>query len=424
MSHGRLTDRTALAGPFFRMVAIATIGFYVCTAHLTKGHEADFGKQWLAARLVATGNGGRLFHLPSQRQELERHFAPETIVRGIWRDGIGGPTYPPTFAIVAAPLGWLSPRVAQWTVIQLSLLAMVLTAGLISGMTRGKVPWEHAIVGTICLPSFFFAIGLGQNTAWSLLILVGGLRLLASGRDVYAGLVWGIFAAKPTWGVAVVWLPLALGRPRVFWGMALSAAALFLATLPICGIQSWIDWLSVAQRTEQFYQSIPRWTGLSRDLPGLLRRASPGPLTELLGWCLVLAVVILSIRAWREGGGRSSLVPLQGPSAVALLAGVVLSCPRFMFYDVTLAAPAFLVAFSEWSRMERTAKWSLAGLFSLFALGSGYAYWNWSMLGPPVETVAVLGLWLWALARVGTAATDRAEAHERTIGTAAIPNRG
>src|SRR5262245_2053206 len=114
-----------------RLIAIALVAFYASTAHLTRGHEADFGKQWLAARLVAIGQGKNLFDLGVQRAELERHYSPDVIDRGIWREGIGGPTYPPPLAVLLAPLGWLPPSWAQWTLVQLSLLAVIVATRLV-----------------------------------------------------------------------------------------------------------------------------------------------------------------------------------------------------------------------------------------------------------------------------------------------------
>ena len=55
------TDRQSGWRTVARLGAVVAVVFYMATAHLTRGHEADFGKQWLAARLVATGEGKRLF---------------------------------------------------------------------------------------------------------------------------------------------------------------------------------------------------------------------------------------------------------------------------------------------------------------------------------------------------------------------------
>jgi hypothetical protein len=396
-----------------RVAALAAIAFYAGTAHLTRGHEADFGKQWLAARLVATGQGRQLFDFNVQRAELQRHYSSAVIDSGIWREGIGGPTYPPTLAVVFAPLGWLSPSAAQWVVVELSLVAIIMTAFLIARMTAGAIPWEIGTLAALTFTPFFLAVGLGQNTAFSLLIVTAGWALLAGGRDVWAGVAWGLFAIKPTWGVAVVWIPLVLARPRAYLGMCGAAAGLAIATLPACGIDSWLSWLSVARETEHVYQTWPRWTLLSRDLPGLLRRFDQGALVEFAGWAIVVGVVGITGWAWWRGRVRwvradsdwcvsANLThpPYEstGPRATAVLAAIVLSCPRFMFYDLTLAVLPALVALSGWKRLAPCSRTLLAAAVATIWCGACSSYLLWSMMGPPVETLGVLGLWAWAVA--------------------------
>src|SRR5262245_5496370 len=108
------------------LVAIGAAVFYIVSAPQTRGHAADFGKQWLAARMVASGQGRHLFDLERQRSELERFLPVDVIDHGVWRPEIGGPTYPPTFAVTIAPLGFLTPRHAQTFIVWLSIpLALI-----------------------------------------------------------------------------------------------------------------------------------------------------------------------------------------------------------------------------------------------------------------------------------------------------------
>jgi hypothetical protein len=381
-----------------RAAALAAVAFYVLTARFTKGHEADFGKQWLAARLVATGQGAKLFDQSTQRAELERHYTTEVIDRGIWREGIGGPTYPPTFAVVFAPLGWLTPAAAQWVVVQISVLMVIVAARWMSRMTDGRITTESAALATLCLPSFFLAVGVGQNSAVSLAIFVAGFALLSERRDFAAGLVWGLFAMKPTWGFAIAWIPAVTLRPRAYLGMATSAAALVALTIPICGIHSWFDWLAVARQTELFYHELPRWTALSRDLPGLIRRVSEGSWVEITGWAVVGLVIAATAKAWWARGTRGQIIESSGHQTVALLSAAVLSCPRFMFYDMTLAVVPFLLALGGWNQLQIASRWLLASLAGLLWLGTAFSYAQSAMLGLPLDTLALLLLWLWAIA--------------------------
>ncbi len=391
-------NRTSAINLAVRFGALVAIGFYVGTAHLTRGHEADFGKQWLAARLVATGQGKCLFDLDVQRAELEKHFDREVIDHGIWREGIGGPTYPPTLGVGFSPLGWLAPRWAQWVLVEISVLAVLLAAWQLSRTAARGVTWELCVLATLSFPGFFLAMGVGQNSALSLAVFVAGWTLLARDREFAAGAVWGLFAIKPTWGLAVAWLPAAVGRPRAYLGMVCSSLALVVLTLPFCGLDAWFDWLTVARSTEHFYQTLPRWTDLSRDLPGLLRRIDQGNAVEIAGWATVLLVLFVTTWMWR----RQRLTRIHHAASAGtamLLAGAILTCPRFMFYDMTLAVVPFLIALGGWRDMTTKSRWVFGFLCGLLWIGTAYCYLNWTMVGPPLDTLALLGLWVWSISQ-------------------------
>jgi hypothetical protein len=387
------------------VAAIAALVFYAATAHLTRGHEADFGKQWLAMRLVAMGQARSLYDPVVQRAELDRHFSREVIERGIWREGIGGPTYPPTFAVLLAPLGLLPPAWAQWLVVELSLVAVLLSAWSVYRLSNGGLDYGLAVLMALVSPNFFLAIGLGQNSAFSLAVLAIGWSLLARQRDLLAGAVWGIFALKPTWGLAIVWLPAAVRRPRAYIGMALSAGLLALLTLPVCGLGVWLEWLRVAGQTERYYQALPRWIALSRDVPGVLRRFGQGEPVELAGYAVLVLIGTVTVWTWRATESRGRMDSC-GPRAVALLAGCILTCPRFMFYDLTLAILPAWLGLAAWRELGTRGRWMLGSLLALFWVGAAVAYTRWQMLGPPLDTWALGALWAWAIVESHAARMD------------------
>src|SRR5581483_2105983 len=107
----------------------------------------------------------------------------------------------------------------------------------------------------------------------SLAVLALGWALAVRGRDTAGGLVWGLLAFKPVWGAAFVLAPLLMRRWRFCLAMALTGAALCLATLPFVGVQAWFDWLAVGKEAAALYNVNEKWINLSRDLQGLPRRA-------------------------------------------------------------------------------------------------------------------------------------------------------
>lgn len=388
MNFPRLITQFALAAAVVALVAV-----YVAAAPQTRGHEADFGKQWIAARLVASGQCRNLYDHETQRAELAKHFHPE-VIQKIWREGVGATTYPPTLAVFYAPLGWLSPHGAQIVIVELSTALVLAAAFVISRITGGRIRWAVAVLAILTLPSFALAVGLGQNSALSLLIFATGWWLLARGRSILGGLVWGFFALKPTLGIGVAALPAIVGQPLAYGGMLASSAALIGLTLSFCGLRPWVEWLQVARLTERLYETLPRWRYLSRDLPGLFRRLDQGAEVELLGIAAILLVLVVTVWAWRR---RRNGTGATGVGVVVLLAGAILLMPRFMYYDVTLAVVPALVALSFWGTLAPFSRLVLLLLLALIWIGSGYSFVRWYMFGPPLETFGLVGLWLWAV---------------------------
>lgn len=173
--------------------------------------------------------------------------------------------------------------------------------------------------------------------------------------------------------------------------MFLSAAALSLLTLPFCGIDAWISWFEVAHRVESGYAEVLKWEWMRRDLTGLMNQCF-GPTHPLLGWIAMTAVVVVTATAWR----RSASHPHHPARDALILSAIVLSCPRFMYYDIVMATPAMLVALSGWNDLAKGARIVLSALilayFAAWPLGFGVWPWFW-----PVETASILGVWLWCL---------------------------
>lgn len=390
------TDDRRTRGPWrtslTHLAAVAAVTFYAVTAHHTRGHEADFGKQWLAARLVVTGQGRQLYDLDRQRAEMRKHYS-ERIIDLLWVPGIGIPTYPPVQALLYAPLGALSPSRAQWVVVQISLLAVVLTGLCVRRMTAGAISCSAVVLAILLLPAFLFTVGLGQNSAVSLAIVAGGWSLLGTGRGFWAGALWGLLVYKPPWLLAVAWVPAVVARPRAYVGLALTSAVLITATLPFCGVESWIAWVELGERIESGYGSLPKWIWYRRDLTGLVRHTVSDDHAVLLGGIGIAGIVLVTTWTWRRGSGQFQTA---GARAAAVVSAVVLTCPRFMFYDITLAALPSFLALSDWKQLGRLSRACLVGMLAAIWGGPllGYGTWPWFW---PVETAGLVGLWIWSV---------------------------
>jgi hypothetical protein len=206
---------------------------------------------------------------------------------------IEGPLYPPTAGLLFMPLGLMPPKAAHIVANVLYLQMVVLCGWLLALITDRRLVWGEATLLILAFPNTYQTILLGQNSVLSLTILLGGWALLVRGRPMLAGLVWGLFAYKPVFAVALLLVPVALLQLRLLAGMAAGGGLMVALTLPFTGvaglerfwqgrtpptyenaheINPWERWLIVGQHATLMYSYDRNWIWMSRDLRGLARR--------------------------------------------------------------------------------------------------------------------------------------------------------
>ncbi len=361
---------------------------------------------------------------------------------------IGGALYPPVHALLYAPLGLLPPRVA-YRVMQGFVLSMVFFAGWVAQrLTERRVWMPVAAVFVMMFPGFAGCVGLGQNGSISMTIVLLGWWQLTRGREVSAGICWGLLAYKPVWALAFLLVPLLLGRWRMAVSMAGMGLTLIVLTLPFVGWEAWRDWLQVGQAAAQEYRRQENWIILSRDLLCLPRRwllafedqvakdlvwrrdsvssvtADPldapwdHPLLSLLGWGLWTAVLSTTLvvvwRRWPRRGERTELFP-----SFALMGGFF-SCYHFLYYDFVVAAVPVLLLFSRprrylpplrglwrttaarWKRSDGSSRWAYFRnafppllLFLIIVVPAVSCIRDKTFHFPPFDTFGLLALWAW-----------------------------
>jgi alpha-1,2-mannosyltransferase len=142
---------------------------------------------------------------------------------------------PPWVLIAAAPLGLLPYFVAA--TIWLGIGLAVFVAAL-----RAILPGPTATMMALAAPPVLFNLIWGQN---GLLLagLLGGALALLDTRPIMAGILIGLSAFKPQFGVLLPFFLAVTGRWRVFAAAALSLAVLALVSLPVLG---WAPWAAFA----------------------------------------------------------------------------------------------------------------------------------------------------------------------------------
>ena len=370
--------------------ACCALCFYSISAGQTVGHRGDLGRMWIAGRIVAEGKGASLYD-PVQQETALRPYLDDDNIAGLHMKGIGWLTYPPIQGVLYAPLGATSPAAAQWWMVQISLCAVVVAAIGLSRIHSHGVSASVAILTLLLQPAFFSNVASGQNATVTLAIIVVGWGLLLRDRAILAGAVWGLLAYKPTWALAVCWIPMATRHPKAYFGMFASGMFLVITSMALCGFQAWIDWFEIARKVEAGYASNPDWVWARRDLTGLIEHLW-GVVSPVVSWAFSAILVLITALILNK---RSSDISGRIEGSL-LFCGVALSCSKFMYYDILMATPAFLLAWSEWKQLTRSSAVVLTLLSSLFFGAFLFAYNTWPLC-LPLETAATLGLWLWSI---------------------------
>ncbi|MBV9123604.1 MAG: DUF2029 domain-containing protein [Planctomycetes bacterium] len=386
----------------------------------------------------------------------------------------GGPLYPPINALVYYPLA-LFPALPAYRIDQVLGILLAFLAGLgVSYLTQGRIWWPVATACIIIFPGFCGSLNLGQNAALTLAILTWGWALIARGRPVAGGIVWGLLAFKPVWALAYFLVPLVTLRWRVCLAMVLTGAFLAAATLPLVGLHSWFDWLKVGQEAAGLYKYDENWIQLSRDVLSLPRKGFDfsAPLEELrdnvpavlVGWMMIAGFLELTLRVavlrW------SRLRAVTGPGPAFLFLASWLTCFHFMYYDSLLGVlPAFLlfpeprrylkpilVAIVPWSRTWRKAAawkdiyrrrlprglptrallragpgqvWVLNRMVPSLLVLMVFLYNFYNLRDPPYDTYGLMALWLWCgwlLMRRNKETGKTVEEAPQTKGTELLPS--
>jgi arabinofuranan 3-O-arabinosyltransferase len=405
------------------MSAIMTAGIYLYFSwhHFddptrrdgNRGHTyMDFGGQYLLGRMLVRGEGHHLFSRSAQREVLMECYPhgneppdQETSDADQLLDwfvetndsadqAVSGPLYPPVQAFWFYPLALLTPQVA-YRMVQEMIVLGAFGAGLgLSTLSNGRVWWPIATIGVILFPGFAGSLGLGQNSVFSLLILVWGWVLISRGNPGWGGIVWGLLIFKPVWLAAFFLVPLWSGRWRVCTAMLVSSALQAALTLPVVGIHGWIDWLKVGREAARVSLYDPVWIFRGRDLVALPRRwldfdapsaeLQNNMMANLVGWGLWVIVIEITTRiaVHRKCGGYLG----YGPAFLFL--GAWLSCVHFMYYDVLLAAlPVFLLY-----QGARRPPWICHVLVAILFLAPAIPAAGWGE--PATETYCLLTLWI------------------------------
>ena len=332
-----VTPDRVLAYPLLLLTAfIAGIAFLIATAHGLSDYAGrplgtDFSNVYAAGIAALKGEPTTPFDIARQWQQEKAIFGPATPLYG-WH-------YPPFFLLIAAPLAHLPYpwALALW---QCSTLVLYLWA-MAALIRKSAMPQWTSDYRWISLALGFTAVFVnlthGHNGLLTAALFAGGLSLLDS-RPLWAGLLFGLLAYKPQFGVMI---PLALaagGYWRSFAAAALTVLGLAVLVTAFFGTDVWAAFLAsthftrtvILEQGSTGFEKIQTLFSQIRFLGGpvLLAYAAQGALFVLAAYMVV--------RQWRAP------TSFEDRGTVLCLA-TLLGTPYMLDYDLMLLAPALLL---------------------------------------------------------------------------------
>lgn len=297
----------------------------------------DFSNVYAAGTYVLEGRPAAPFDIEAQRVREREIFGPDTELYG-WH-------YPPFFLFLAAALALL-PYLAALAVWQGVTLALYLTAILailrpaLSATFPGKRPDGLVVLAALAYPAVFVNLGHGHN-GFLTAALIGCALLQLDRRPVLAGILFGLLAYKPQFGMMIPLVLLVTGRWRTFVAAGVTVAALLAAATLAFGWEVWPAFLEGARFTRHIIleQGNTGWHKI-QSLFAIVRMWGGG-IAFAYAAQAVLSLAVAAALAWLWQRPTSS-----ERKAAALCLAAILATPYSLDYDMMVLAPAiaFLVA--------------------------------------------------------------------------------
>ncbi len=347
-------ERMRLIALALLVASLAGIVFLVATSdglndRLGRPLGTDFSNVYAAGTYVLDGEPEAPFDFRRQYEREQKIFGSATAFFG-WH-------YPPYFLALAALLATMPYALAL-------LLWQGVTLGLYVWMMRSIAGSEVArdplwLLLALAFPAVFVNLGQGHNGFLTAALFGGALVILAE-RPVLAGVLFGLIAYKPQFGVLIPLVLAAGGYWRTFFTAAATVVALTIAATLAFGADIWTAFLAsmgftrviILEQGDTGWYKIQSVFSIARMWGGSV------PLAYALQGAVSVAVASALMWLWR------SRAPFAWKAA-ALLIGTILATPYSLDYDLMLLAPAiaFLATdgltrgFAPWEKTLLAALW-------------------------------------------------------------------
>ncbi len=272
-----------------------------------------------------------------------------------------------------------------------------LRAADLSPKGRGE-DWMWLLLA-LAYPAVFINLGHGHNGFLTVALIAGALTQLDR-RPLIAGILIGLLAYKPQFGLLIPLVLAVSGRWRVFFAAAATVAALALAVTLCFGMDVWTAFFASTKFTRSVVleQGGTGWYKIQSVFSWVRMWGGGIPLAYAVQGAVTLAVAAALGWLWRT----RATFPLK---SAALLLGTVLATPYMLDYDLMLLAPAIAFLAADGTR-RGFAPWEktlLAALWLVPLLARSVAQATFIPLAVPLMLLAFGFLLRRAMADVGAA---------------------
>lgn len=209
-------------------------------------------------------------------------------------------------------------------------LALWVVAGVAAYLAtiRNIVPQPATWLVALGCPAVLVNIGHGQNGFLTASLLGSGLLLLDR-RPWLSGIMIGLLAYKPQFGVLIPIALVAGGHWRCIAGAALTVAALVAVSFATLGERVWIAFIGSMKFTQAIVleQGGTGWEKIQSIFSAARMWGASPPLAYVLQLALVLALAASLAALWRSKAAFDL-------KAAALATGSLLATPYVLDYDL------------------------------------------------------------------------------------------
>lgn len=367
----------------FAVLAASVIGFgwLVATSdglNDIKGRPlgTDFSNVYAAGTYVLDGQPTRPYDWPAQHAREQQIFGAKTPFYG-WH-------YPPFFLFIATPLATMPYQVALavWQAATLALYLWVIWAIFAVGQsssTKGEAKSHLWLLLACAYPAVFINIGHGHN-GFLTAALLGGALVMLDRRPWLAGILLGLLAYKPQFGLMIPLVLLVTWRWRAIAAAAATVLALALATTLAFGADIWSAFLASTHLTRVVVleQGNTGWYKIQSIFSWVRMWGGSVPLAYAVQAVATVAIAVALAWLWRSRIDFSF-------KAAALAIAAILTTPYSLDYDLMVLAPAIAFAAAHGLRFgfapyERSA---LALLWIMPLVARSLAEWTLIPLAVP-----------------------------------------